>query len=518
MVTNIINWFFVKNERLFTLCFLLIIALKWSFLFIAPVWDEAFSIFPAAGFLVNHSFDYSLLLAQPPYHDGGPTAHGLSLLTLVTALVLKITGGGAWAWGILHVSQWIMAAAIGTLLTRMYSNLIGVIPAFLLAFATLVYPLMLTQLGSMYLEVPLLFFSLLAFHYSRVDRTWLASLFLITACMIKGSGIIAAGVLAFLSFYDHKKTIGKRILDAFVMALPALIVVLVPIIIVDHKLSLAPSYESRGIFKIIMDRNISVYRAYIAYIPELIVIFGSSLLIAILFLFRGIHGYTQKRQVASDIVAYNCLFLILYTLFHFVVYAYIQTSDSHFLSRYFCYSIPSMVFMIYYLFDKIINKTNIKVFILLVIIGVFLFNRDGLLYPPIPISCIATAERSEEYIDGYHVQKEYIHMLEKQMPEEVPIFVNLPDYFLTHYAVLGYVSKPLPNVHFIGHALKAGGMKYTFPDHFLLVYHYPWLGGQLIMRIIREVSNHKEYSVRFLASFKKGYFEAYIYEIKRLSS
>ena len=64
------------------LCLLiLIVALKFRFFLMLPVWDEAFSIFPAADFLVKHDFDYSLLLTQPNYHDGGPTAHALSLLT-----------------------------------------------------------------------------------------------------------------------------------------------------------------------------------------------------------------------------------------------------------------------------------------------------------------------------------------------------------------------------------------------------------------------------------------------------
>ena len=71
------------------------------------------------------------------------------------------------AWVILHISQWLMAAAIGTMLTRIYSNLFDEIPAFLLAIATLIYPLMLAQLGGMYLEVPLLFFSLFALSLSQ---------------------------------------------------------------------------------------------------------------------------------------------------------------------------------------------------------------------------------------------------------------------------------------------------------------------------------------------------------------
>ena len=61
-------------------------------------------------------------------------------------------------------------------------------------------------------------------------------------------------------------------------------------------------------------------------------------------------------------------------------------------------------------------------------------------------------------------------MIGKEIPDNVPIFVNLPDYFLMHYSVSGYVQKSLPNVHFIGHVLKSGGSNgFICPDHFVLV-------------------------------------------------
>lgn len=515
MLRNLANSLFSSSGRLFALFFLLIIALKWPFFSVPPVWDEAFSIFPAADFLVNHGFDYSLLLSQPRYHDGGPTAHALSLLTLVTALVLKITGGGTWAWVILHISQWLMAAAIGTILTRIYSNLFDAIPAFLLVIATLIYPLMLAQLGGMYLEVPLLFLSLLAFHQYRSDRIWPASLFLVAACMTKGSGIIAVGALALLALCGQRKPIGKRFMDAFILAFPAIAVVLALSIIAEYRLSFSTSSVSGDILSILIYRNLSVYRNYIAHIPDLIVIVASGLLISILFLFREIYQHIKTGQEESDIIAYNCLFIIIFSVFHFVVYAYMQTSDSHFLTRYFFYAIPSIFFVIYYPFDRILKKTKIKAALLLIIIGVCLINRSGILYAPIPFSSIAMAQRSEEYIDGYKVQKEYIGMIEKRISQDVPIYVSLPDYFLTHYSVSQYVNKPLPNVYYIGHVFKAAGNKFRYPDHFVLVYHYPWLGGAYIKGMMQDISRNIEFSFEVLGQFQKGYFSAYVFEIKK---
>ncbi|MCX6225989.1 MAG: hypothetical protein NTV01_14755, partial [Bacteroidia bacterium] len=422
ILQNLSDTLFRRTGRLFALFFLLIIALKWPFFSIPPVWDDAFSVFPAAGFLVNHGFDYSLLLTQPLYLDGGPTAHALSLLTLVTALVLKVTGGGTWAWVILHLTQWLMAAAIGTMLTRIYNKLFDEIPAFLLAFVTLAYPLMMAQLGCMYLEVPLLFFSLLAYYHYHNDRIWFASLCLVAACITKESGVVAVGTLAMTALCTQRAPVRKRFIDALILVLPAFVGVMALLRIVDNYISFSISYDFRNVLNILFYRNLSVYQSYIVHIPELIVIVTISVLIAISLLSLHFYQYKKTGQGQSSIVIFNSFFIIIFLLFHFVLYSYMQTAAPYFLSRYFFYAIPAMFFVIYYMIDKMIEKSKTKGILLLIIIGVCLINRSGMLYPPIPYSSIAMAERSEEYIDGYKVQKEYIGMIEKQISKDVPIY------------------------------------------------------------------------------------------------
>jgi hypothetical protein len=355
---------------------------------------------------------------------------------------------------------------------------------------------MLAQLGGMYLEVPLLFFSLLAFHQYRSDRIWLASLFLVAACMTKESGVIAVGALAISALCGQSKTIRKRFEEAFILALPAISFVLIKLSIVDYALLPSNSHKLGDILNILIYRNLSIYQIYISYIPELIVIVSVSIFISISLLSRNIYQYMKPRQQEHNIIIFNCIFIVLFSIFHFVVYAYIQASDSHFLSRYFFFVIPSMFLVIYYSIDKMLKKTQLKVLLLLIIIGICIINRNGMFYPSIPYSSIAMAERSEEYIDGFIVQKEYIDMIEKEVSNNIPIYVSLPDYFLMHYAVSQYVRKPLPNVYFIGNVLKSEGNKFKYPDHFVLVYHYPWLGGSYIKRMMQDI----------LGYFNKLYF------------
>lgn len=506
-----------RTSRLFILFLLLVSSLKWAFIFVTPVWDEAFSVFPAADFLVKHNFDYALLLEQPGYHEGGPTAHALSLLTFVTAVVLKATGGGMWAWTVLHMIQWLMASAIGVLLTKIYNELFDVIPSLLLAVLTLVYPLMLAQLGGMYIEVPLLFLSLLALHQYRKNRVLWASLLLMLACMTKESGIIAVFALVMLSLHSNGKSRRRKYEEVFILALPAMVFILIDLMLVNNSISPSISQNSTKILDIIILRNLAVYKTYIVHIPELIYIVPISVLMAIFFL---IHE-KQKRKTGRktyDIITYNSYFLITFFCFHFLIYPFIQVSDSHFLSRYFFYAIPSIFFLLYLTIDKLISQNKIKISLLIILIGVSLFNRDGILYPTPTFASIAISERSEEYIDGYKVQKELLKTIEKQIPDDLPIYTGLPEYFLAKYSVSGYVSKPLPNVCFIGHVLRQSEGKINYPDKFVLVYHYPWLGGSYIAKLIKDFSQKKEYSTQMLAHVTEGNFSAYIFEVKYLFS
>src|SRR5258708_30478308 len=182
--------------RVFALFFFCNAVLLWPTLLNQPVWDEAFSIFPAADFLATHGFDYRALLRKPGFVEAGPTTHGLTLPASYTALVLKLTGGGKLAWSLLHLWQWLFGAGIGTLLVRIITRTHGIATALLIAALTLYCPLMLTQLGNMYLEVPLLFFCLLALYFFLENRFCMAAAAGVLACATKETAFVAIIALA----------------------------------------------------------------------------------------------------------------------------------------------------------------------------------------------------------------------------------------------------------------------------------------------------------------------------------
>ena len=123
------------------------------------------------------------------------------------------------------------------------------------------------------------------------------------------------------------------------------------------------------------------------------------------------------------------------------------------------------------------------------------------------------AERSEEYIDGHLVQKQYIAFIEKKVPENIPIFISFPDNFLMLYSVNQYVKNPLPNVQDIRNIINKFEPNFSYPDHFILVYSYP--RGRSITHILKDALSNEEYSVNVMGDFSKGDFSAQVYEVRR---
>ncbi len=131
--------------------FLLILVLKWDTLTRPPVWDTAMGLFPAAITLADNGFDVVELLGMPDYFEGGPNTHSTSPVTLVTAVVLKMSGGGERAFVILHLLHFVMAALALVLLFRLARPVFGDLGTFFFCLRVLLHPTLNTQVGFLYM-------------------------------------------------------------------------------------------------------------------------------------------------------------------------------------------------------------------------------------------------------------------------------------------------------------------------------------------------------------------------------
>ena len=200
----------------------LILFLKWDSLLQPPVWDTAMGMFPAAITLAENGFDLLELLGMPAFLEGGPNVHSTSPVTLVTALVLMISGGGPSAFLILHVLHFAVAAWALLTLFRLARPVFGGLATLLLCLSVLLHPVFSTQVGYLYMEVPLFLCTVSALLAWTAQRFWPAVLWGALAYATKDTGIIVPATLAFATLLERRPMDDKVKRVGQIGALPVL--------------------------------------------------------------------------------------------------------------------------------------------------------------------------------------------------------------------------------------------------------------------------------------------------------
>jgi len=129
------------------LIFCIIFILKYQALNQPPVWDTAFSVFPAAITLSETGFDLLNLLKMPGYLEGGPNVHANSIITIITAVMISLFGKTNFLFPILHMIHFLIAAIGMACFYRFCIPIFEKKLSFLLTLTILVYPPFLTQAG-----------------------------------------------------------------------------------------------------------------------------------------------------------------------------------------------------------------------------------------------------------------------------------------------------------------------------------------------------------------------------------
>lgn len=203
----------------------LIFGVKWYALFQPPVWDTAMGLFPAALTLSANGFDLLELLAMPEYLDGGPNTHSMSLVTLITAVVLRVTGGGGPAsFVMLHLLHFSVAAYALVVLYRFSKPVFGRVTTPLFCLAVLLFPIFSTQVGYLYVEMPLFLCAVSALHAWTDRRFWPAVLWATAALALKETGIIVPATLVIATLVEDRGARLKVKRMALIMTPPVFLV------------------------------------------------------------------------------------------------------------------------------------------------------------------------------------------------------------------------------------------------------------------------------------------------------
>lgn len=484
--TRLVYRFGRSNALLFLVWFALILILKWSTLTQPPVWDGSMSVFPAAITLADHNFDLRYLLDQPGYVDGGPNVHSDSLVTWVTALLIGLFGSSSALFPILHVCHFAVAAAAIAALYRFALPLLDTTLSAVATLAVLVFPLVLTQAGYMYLEMPMLAattFALLAWTRGRRPQTIVWS---VAAVLIKGSGIIVPLAISGMAFFDPRPTHRDRRFGALALAVPA--AVLGVLILMTPSIT---SDESGY-----LGAHIKVMFEYLVRIPDLLVMLVVYLAATLLLSpWRPRHGREEPAtSLASEQQTriLSVAFLVAAFLAFYMLYPVLRVAGAV-LPRYYVQVFPFILFGLLAAIRRLVDDKVILVLLLSLIVwsGV---NRNGELYPDNDINNFALIERSGAYTGLLDLQRAGIRAIEK-LPVGAEVFYDQPAHYKLSYPLMGYAANPLPGGHSILHEepYKNGRLE-DFPGDFYMLYEYPWLGGEIIWEVrsqAEEDPNHR---------------------------
>ncbi len=513
----------------FSLVFLLILVLKGNTLLQPPVWDTAMGLFPAALTLAENGFDLMELLGMPPYLEGGPNTHSTSPVTLATAVVLRISGGGTTSFLILHLLHFAGAALALLTLFRLARPVFGGGTTLLLCAAVLLHPVFSTQVGYLYLEMPLFLFTVLALLAWTERKFWPAVLWATLAYATKETGIIVPATLAVATLLERHALDEKAKRVGRIVALPVLWTIVVAVlgrIAVSRPEDYAFLRSRDAVFG-----GIGQYLArFLLNVPDLLVFIGAFFVMAVVCA-RPIFGAlrseplepstrTQERQDLL-VLGYSGMLIVFFILL-FMVALPVAVGYTVVLPRYYVMILPFLLLWLGYgvkrLLSRRLDSPAAVCFVLLS--AYFALNTNGVLYPldidtEGPGNDPPLTERSNAYRRLLALEMDAIRALE-ELPDGVPIYYGHYEHYLLEYPGLGYSNGPLSNGHNFGveslaELIRDGPM----PPCVYALFNYPWLGGEKILGLIRFAETSPGLSADIVQEFRDGRYVIILARIRR---
>lgn len=529
--------------KLFCIWLGIVFFLKWPALAEPPVWDAAFGLFPAAAELADNGFNLPSLLQQPTFWDGGPNCHAESIVTWITALVLRLMGKEPQAFAVIHVLQFGTAAWTLAVLHRLTAKTLNSSMAWALCGALLLCPLFRVQVGAMYLEIPLAactISALAAYADGKLGRALIWSALAVT---VKQTGLIVPGALAAAALV-RRGSMAKRFGLAASFAGLGLVLALGPLWFTPVLAGAVKTTASGSWLEFMRRHHVFFLRA----VPDvtagycLFVFLG---LIRIRTIWRSLgdgltthadlpHAGTAEsiptatvgEAVAGNVevprphlstppnfVGVAFLLAVMFGLFFFVV-PYFARLDFYCLPRYFVALLPCLFLGGAY-WVATIASPRLATIGLAVLAMLFVGNRNGEWYPLEEGNHLSIHERSESYRMVVAVQQEGGRAV-SNLPDNSVIFYGLPEHYFLKYPWMGYATRKHPGGRCI--TLPPERPKSTkkedMPDQYYVLLDDRFLGGRDLRIILRAADKDPSREVVLRQQFQRGPFAVSLYEVR----
>jgi hypothetical protein len=513
----------------FLVALTLILVLKWNTLDQPPVWDTAMGLFPAAITLAGNGFDVVELLGMPGFFQGGPNTHGASLVTLVTAVVLKFLGGGERSFIVLHLLHFSVAALGLVTLFRLARPLFGPVSTLLLCVSVLLYPVFSTQVGYLYLEIPLFLCAVSALLAWTEQRFWLAMLWSTLAYATKEAGLIVPATLVLATLLERRTLSDKVKRAGLLLVFPVLLtgILALPTLATlrdSNEATLLPPYAD------VLARMGEYLGTFLFNVPDLLLFIVLFLIAAITYrtpIFRALRSEPSDPETRDPtqqerlILGYSGLLIILFLLLFFVALP-VAIRFTIVLPRYYLVIVPFLLIWFGYSAKRLLSArlTSPAVVCFVTLSVLFALNANGTFYP-LDIDTEGAAgnnfsltERSNAYRRLLALEVEATRFVE-ELPDESPVYYGLYEHYLFSYPQLGYARGPLANGHRLSiESLEALQRTEPFPPCVYLLYNYAWLGGEHIRDLLIYASRTDALSSEIAREFRDGRYTIVLIRIR----
>ena len=451
------------------------------------------SLFPAAGVMSESGLE---VFSQPGYNQGGANAHALSLVTLLTAGLIRVFGETPFE--LLHIIHFGITALGLTGLFLLARRYVSPAIAALVVLTSLLLPIVSAQAGQMYLEIPLMAATVWAVKSWVEGRLVATSLWAVVAVAVKPTGVaVGAGVIAASLVVQRFDRASLR--WALFVGAPTVLVALV------HQVGSGVNEEAHSWSDVV---TFSVF--YAARVPDLVVLMAVFVTLSgVLFLRTPGSQEDQEDTEAKRFLVPT----IGVTTAYFGLFVVLPLIDrgNPILPRYYSMLMPLWVLAVAVI---LVRRAALLAPVVLVLISAFsIANGDGNLYPLNNINNFALIERSPAYERLLAAQVEAAQYL-AGLPAEFPKFYGLPTHYRSSYPAGGYLDAAIPGGVWIA-TTSLGTDLGRYPDSFYLYFEFQWLGGEVIRQVWDQAERSQDYSTD-VARFSVEQFEVFVIRVDRV--
>ena len=507
-----------------------ILALKWHALFEPPVWDTAMGLFPAALTLSDNNFNLLELLSMPGYLQGGPNTHSTSLVTLLTAGVLKATGGGGLkSFVVLHVLHFAAAAYALVALFDFVKPVLGRRVTAVYCLSVLLFPVFSSQVGYVYLEIPLFLCAVASLRAWVDQRFWAAVLWASAAFAVKETGIIVSGALVAASLLEDQAVGQKAKRMALILAPPVMLRATTELLAFWAVPETGQAVMGRS-FGFVFLQLFHYLDRFVLKVPDLWFFFIAFIAAVpmlgpeVLKTLRREPRSPDRRESdarANLVLGYSGILIVMFILF-FMIALPVLYRFPFLLPRYSVIVAPFLLLWFGYALHRLVGARwpSVMPAVFAVLAAVFAVNTNGVLYPSDidsrrPGYDHALTERSNAYRQLLALEVQAIAAV-KTLPAGVPVYYGHYEHYLLNYPGLGFSDGPPP----LGHNLQLVSLddvirEVSVTPCIYALYGDPFLGGEKVLELLSYAEANEHVSSEIVQEFRNGRYVMTLFRIRR---